>query len=734
MFGVDAVMGVYYHINSMSSISILTVLAGCFLVLGFVSTPIIQARPLPDSSAVPFPDEFSDLDDDGAGATVAKFGKELADKFEQANTAYYAALTKLIRKDTARAIKEFETAISLLNELYAEKTVAHSPEYSKLVRSVVDDYEYNVTSIAKLDADAPISILHKRMLEEVERKTSVEPIAGVHAPKAMPVNKKTTIALPVNEEVQKNLDFFTVNKGRPFMKKWLERSGKWFPILRQIAREEEMPEEIIYLAMMESGLNPNAQSWAKAVGMWQFIESTGKMYDLDINTWVDERKNVEKATRAAMRFLKDLYNDLGDWHLALAAYNCGPGGVRRAQRRSGVADGGFWEIRDRLPRETKNYVPCYVATTMIAMNPEAYGFPKDSLTLMAPFAHDVYSVTGAVSTVALAKCAGITEDSLRALNPELRRSTTPPGTTYKLKIPVGTKDLVHRNYTLLTDSEKQPWILHTVQRRETLQGIAARYDVPVREIAAINNVSGYKSRLRRGTTLRIPVLNPSTKQETLLATSATPAPASTSTSAAKSTAEPTTSKATQPIAKAAPAATTVHVVKQGENLTSIANKYGVDITDLRRWNNMARTENTVLLGDSLVVSVSGLAAAPARTEKITARKVVIHKVKRGETLTEIAGLYNTTIDAIRETNRLGKRTTLKYGSRLKIETTTTTTRRVSEAPSQSMAKGNTYKVRRGDTLSSISERFGMSIANFRELNPSLRKSDIVRVGQSLRVQ
>lgn len=727
-------MDVYYHISSRPQTIILLVALAFLLTSQTYALAHSTAFAGPDSSAKPFPDEFSDLDEGGLGATLGKLSKPSADKFEEANTAYYAAIAKMIKHDTIRAAREFERSITLLNELYDEKEVSRLPEFTKLVKNVIEDYELYVTNIADLDQDASISILQRRMLEEIERKTTVESIAGIHAPRATTPTVKTTIPLPVNEDVQKNIDFFTVNKGRPFMKKWLERSGRWFPTLKRIAREEDMPEEIVYLAMMESGLNPNAQSWAKAVGMWQFIESTGKMYDLEINTWVDERRNVEKATRAAMRFLKDLYNDLGDWHLALAAYNCGPGGVRRAQRRSGVADGNFWDIRDRLPRETKNYVPCYVATTMIAMNPDSYGFVADSLTMMSPFAHDVYTVSEAVSTAALAKCINISQDSLEALNPELRRSCTPPNSTYKIKIPAGSKDLMHRNYAVLSESEKRPWTYHTVQRRETLQSIARKYDVSVSDLASINGVQGYKSRIRRGTKIRIPVSGTETQQTTLLAANAaTPATKTPSTSsvAAKDRTEQTAEQI-----KTVKASN--HVVRSGESLASIASQYHVNVADLRSWNQIHPADGTILPGDTLVVSVSDKAASAIRVERISTQKVVIHKVKRGETLTEIADRYNTSVNDIKKLNRLGKRNTLRYGTNLKVETTITTTRSYAgKRPSkttQPAAESDFYSVRQGDTLSSISEKFGTSIADLRELNPSLKKTDIVRIGQRLRVQ
>lgn len=504
------------------------------------------------------------------------------------------------------------------------------------------------------------------------------------------------------------------------MKRWLERSGRWFPTLRRIAREEEMPEEIIYLAMMESGLNPNAQSWAKAVGMWQFIASTGEMYDLKITPWVDERRDPEKATRAAMRFLKDLYNDLGDWHLALAAYNCGPGGVRRAKRRAGMPDGNYWDIRNHLPRETRNYVPLYIATTLVTMNPDNYDFPPDSLQFHSPHLYDTFLVPEAVNISALAQCAGISVDSLKLLNPELIRPCTPPNETYRLKIPVGTREMVTRNFAQLTTEEKQPWVTHTVRKRETLAAVSRLYGVSVADLAAINGISGYKSRLRVGSKLRVPVQSAEEQTENNTEQIAPPA-------------------ASQVAQKSEPTKPNVrtHIVAEGESLTTIARKFGVTVADLQSWNNIARQNETILPGDQLVVGYTDQPSENLKVERIRVQKVVTHKVKRGETLAELANRYGTTVAEIRSLNKMKRNQNLRYGTSIKVETSVVTTRMVAGQKSNSTpasAPPQTYTVQKGDTISSICARTGISVASLRELNPSLKKSDVVRIGQRLRLQ
>ncbi len=692
-----------------------------FLLVLLLNAALLSGTEFPtaDTTRTYFPDEFSDLDEGGSGASLSQLEPAVTERLDRARDAYFTALSWIEKRDTVRAAREFEKTIRLLNELSSEPGIELVPDFTDLVTSVIEDYEAYITNIDKLDEDASISILRRKMFDDIERKPAVEPIAGA-TPKPPAKKKATTIALPMNEDVEKSLQFLTTDRGRPYMKRWLERSGRWFPVLRQIAREEDMPEEIIYLAMMESGLNPNAVSWAKAVGMWQFIASTGKMYDLEVGPWVDERRNVEKATRAAMRFLKDLYNELGDWHLALAAYNCGPGGVRRARRRAGLPDGNFWEIRDKLPRETRNYVPLYIATTLVTMNPEQYGFPADSLTMHTPLHFDTFTVPEAVNLAALAKCAGISEDSLKALNPELVRPCTPPNVAYKLKIPPTSKDAMARNFALLTAKEKEPWVTHVVQRRETLAGIARTYNVTVADLAAINGIKGYKSRLRRGAKLRVPVTDAKDEPALIAKTNAT---------------APTT---TQPPIPTDTTSRQLHVVRSGETLTSIATRYSVRVDDLRSWNDMAPTDQAVLPGDTLIVSVVGRPTTVASVERIRVKKVVNHKVRKGETLTDIAQRYGTSVSSIRSLNHMSRRSALKYGTSIKVETTVVTNRTVAETPARSTttkaASSKYYTVRRGDTLSGIAERNNKTIAELRAMNPSVGKRGVIRAGQKLRVQ
>jgi membrane-bound lytic murein transglycosylase D len=740
-------------------------------------------------SGAVFPDEFSDLDETGKGAE-ARWDDEVIDRLERARQRYLKALTLVEQRDTVKAADEFEQAIVLLNELASYPRIDENPDFTDLVQAVIEDYEAYVQNIDNVSENTSIFILRDKLFEEVDKAATKVETIQVAMPEPPSNVPPTTIPLTYNEYVQRNITFLTT-RGRKFYKNWLARSGKWFPMLKRIAAEEDMPEEIVYLAMMESGLNPIVVSRAKAVGMWQFMQPTGEEYNLDVTFWMDERRDPEKATRAAMQFLKDLYSDLGDWHLALAAYNCGAGGVKRAKRKSGVENGTFWQIREQLPRETRDYVPLYIATALITMNREQYGFGEDSVAMLPAYSYDVVTITEPIAIHAAARCADIPVDSLKGLNTELVRNCTPPGREYKLKVPVGTAQSFTRRFTALTDDEKRPWVMHTVARGETVNAIARKYGVSTTDIASVNNISGFNAKLRRGTTLRIPVV-------TAANTTFIPNPESMQPVVASSVPMPPPTVGTPKVA------TTIHVVQSGESLHSIARRYGTRLADVRNWNNLPYGRDNIRIGDSLVVSATS--QEPQQTavavERITIERPVQHTVVRGESMASIATLYGTTVEKIASTNNIRRTTKLQAGKKILVPTSLpksevaaierstpsgkpvthkvqrgetlssiAAAHNVSERDlrrwnadviegstvfagtrlavygtngSATTAKGSssqtasaipkTYTVRRGDTMADIASRFGVSIEQLRKRNKALRTTDIVRTGQKIRLQ
>ncbi|MFM8179364.1 MAG: transglycosylase SLT domain-containing protein, partial [Candidatus Kapaibacterium sp.] len=565
---------------------------------------------------------------------------------ENARSYYLRGLSSIERHDTVQATRFFESAVQELNQLASTPDIDKNEEFTGLAQQVIEDFESYIQSIDDLGENSPTFVLREKIFKDVESKRTASRSGTVMptAPAILSTGLITTIPLTQNEYVSRCIDYLTADKGRKFFTKWIERTGKWFPMLKRIAREENMPEEIVHLAMVESALNPRAVSRASAVGMWQFMQSTGEMYKLRVTPWKDDRRDPERATRAAMRHLRDLYTDLGDWHLALAAYNCGAGGVKRAIQASGISGPNFWDIRPFLPRETRDYVPMFIATTLITMQHEAYGFIPAQLTYEPEYRIDTLLMQEPVALSVLASCAGITCDSLKCLNTDLLSYSTPPTEAHVLKIPFGSKETVKEKLAAVPAEERLPWVLHEVQRGETLAGIAARYEAPIRAIESAND-GARRSRVRPGSVLRIPrealhTFRPSeapelyaevTKEvEKVIVDSAlSAAPVSTSGSASgpsgtESTSDLPTSESAAP-APAASGVKVIHTCKQGETLYGIANSYGVTLADLRSWNGISSSSG-LRVGQRLAVlyptkqPVVAVVAASSTTEPVSEGK------------------------------------------------------------------------------------------------------------------
>ncbi len=283
---------------------------------------------------------------------------------------------------------------------------------------------------------------------------------------------------------------------------WLERSGRYIPMMQNILREEGLPEDMAWLPLIESGFNPRAYSRAHASGPWQFIRATGRRYGLKVDYWVDERRDPVKSTRAAARYLKDLYGMFDSWSLAMAAYNAGEGKIKRALRKTKSQD--FWGLlRTRyIRRETKNYVPKFIAARMIAVHPEKYGF-KD-IQYHEGFTYDEVTLENPLSLDVAAKCAETTVKDIKDLNPELRRWSTPPVKDYTLRVPRGSRDKFMANLSKLPKSKWVSVTVYTVRRGDTLSHIAMRYGVSVRTLKAYNKINR-RNLIRPGQKLVVPI-------------------------------------------------------------------------------------------------------------------------------------------------------------------------------------------------------------------------------------
>lgn len=478
----------------------IAILFGTMMILTLVGcsngTKVIKPSVAPQPLLV---DEYAALDDAKGGPSIAD--GVIRQRLDQARAHYLHAL-KAVEADREKvAVQHFEAAIAILNNMMTHPDINALPEYSRLSRSVIRDYEGKITSIENLDSSSSFFVLREKMFEEIELlPVSFRPAAEAELDIA--AIDSLVIGLPENEAVQQTLDYFTNGRGRKYMALWLQRSGRYFPLYEKILEEEGAPDELKYLSMIESGLSPRATSHAAAVGLWQFIASTGRAYGMYADWYRDERRDPEKATRAAARYLLDLYDQMGDWHLALGSYNCGPGRMRKALRRADSTD--YWEARKHLPRETARYVPLYVAAAKIARDPVAFGFTD--IVLDRPFVFDVVPVYAPYQLSTIAEIAGVGVEVLKDLNPELLQDQVPPGEAlYELRVPSGMGTRLSTILDTLTVgvTNSMSWTRHKVLSGETVTKIARKYGVDVSDVLEANGMTS-RSTLLRGATLKIP--------------------------------------------------------------------------------------------------------------------------------------------------------------------------------------------------------------------------------------
>lgn len=446
------------------------------------------------------------------------------------------------------------------------------------------------------------------------------------------------LPLMLTDQVASYINYFS-NRGRETLEHALQRSGRYREMIERILRQEGVPQDLIYLAQAESGFHPYAVSRAGARGIWQFMGSRARAYDLHRDSWVDERQDPEKSTQAAARHLKDLYNQFGDWYLAMAAYNSGPGTVQSAVKRTGYAD--FWELYKRsvLPKETRNYVPIIVAVTIMAKNPEQYDLA--SIVPDPKITYDTVKISYPVDLRLVAEAVDTTVDELQDLNPSLLRMVTPKG-RYDLHLPAGTSEKYAKAIASIPPDMRVWWRLHKVESGDSLVSVARHYHTTARAIAEANQID-LGADLGTGTQLVVPV-----------------APGR------------HVGGAGQTYAKRL----TVYRVRKGDTVEKVADNLGIPSTVVRRWN---RLKGDSLAGHKVLyvhLPISPGAAATASRPTSTKSKPTSelaksadsnsttgalaidpartsarhHTVRRGETLYSIANSYNTTVKAIQETN------------------------------------------------------------------------------------
>ncbi|WP_457573714.1 LysM peptidoglycan-binding domain-containing protein [Desulfolithobacter sp.] len=484
-----------------------------------------------------------------------------------------------------------------------------------------------------------------------------------------PEEAQVTFDFPItiNKQVEFYLDLFQ-NRQRRYFKRWLARSTKYLPFIQEELKKAGLPLDLAYLAMIESGFNPRAYSRAHASGLWQFIRSTGRNYGLRIDRWVDERRNPDKATRAAIAYLSTLYNEFGDWYLAVAAYNAGEGKIGRAIRRYKTRD--FWQLaRYRYLRlETKRYVPKLIAAILIAREPEKYGFTD--IKYEEPERYDLVKVPPRTDLAAVATAGNTSVKTLKNLNTELLRNQTPPGlSSYTLRIPEGRGEVVAANLKRLHPVITTGFKTHKVRKGDTLTRICRKYGLNKTTLLKANDL--HSATLRPGQRLRIPYR---TTKYVLLKEGETPE--------------------SRFAAAGRDGELVLHKIQRGDTLGKISRLYNVPVNIIMQWNDITDVHR-IRAGDHLalyldrgvsygtaVTASAGSTASPASDYPVLAEtkkrkpatlsrdKAVItyYRVRSGDSLWTIARRFQVSARDIKRWNNLrtsmihpGKRLVIKKG-------------------------------------------------------------------------
>jgi membrane-bound lytic murein transglycosylase D len=468
----------------------------------------------------------------------------------------------------------------------------------------------------------------------------------------------------------------------------LARAGTYLPMIRPRFAAAGLPEDLSYLPLIESAFSVKAYSRARAHGMWQFISSTGRHYGLDVGSLVDERRDPELSTDAAVAYLSDLYDQFNDWYLALAAYNSGSGNVRRAIRRSGSRD--FWVLRRYLPRETRNYVPAFIASVIVAKRPEEYGFtaPVDK-----EWNFESIEIPDALDLQFLAKESGISLEELRELNPAIRRDLTPARSTTNLRLPPGTTASAQEALKSTPRDKWAPRMIHTVRSGDSLYAIARRYGSSVSAIRQANALRG--SLIRPGQNLIVPRFGTEVR---------------------------TASNQRQRSADNG-----VYVVQRNDTLWDIATGFSVSVDSLCAANGLSRRD-LIRPGQRLNIPDGASTYTPPTRQQASRESSATYTVRSGDTLSDIASDHNVSVGALKRAN--GLRSSRIYpGKKLRIPAPVE-----KSAPEREAAEPGTYMVQKGDTLYDIALRFGVSISDLRRAN-GLRTSriypgDVLRIPSS----
>ena len=400
--------------------------------------------------------------------------------------------------DTLEVIYNLSRIYDLLMEAdqIGDMNQEDQEEFERFEKSFLDIYTHKLGTIRS--SDAPVTA--ERFRRDITEALEPLKIEMGDTKFVLVDDRDGHIPLVRNKQVDQFITYFTTAKGRKQFSIWMKRYMEYKDLIIPILKQHKMPEELMILAMIESGLNPKAYSRANASGMWQFIYSTGKNYGLKRDWYVDERRDPVKATHAACEYLKDLNEQFDNWYLALAAYNCGAGRISRASKLHQTYD--FWQMHS-LPRESRNYIPYYLAAAIIAKDPDQYGF---NIPESKPFSYEEVVLENSADLAVLSRVAGIKVKTLLKYNPELRQSATPADSPYLLKLPKGKKEQFLARWNSIPESERfaPQFIVHRVRYGESLWTISKKYGASIHDIAAVNKIRN-RHKIKVGNKLKVPL-------------------------------------------------------------------------------------------------------------------------------------------------------------------------------------------------------------------------------------